>query len=126
MAITEKIRHIPAIVASWIRPNIKTFLITGQPKIWGLSLIIGVAVGIAAIAFREAIGLVQLLWLDTRTENVLTSARNVVLVLADYRADLRWPCFVGLLLTAAKRQTNRRRRRCHRGEGPCRPAARFP
>ncbi|WP_421857921.1 chloride channel protein [Oricola sp.] len=104
MAITEKIRHIPAIVASWIRPNIKTFLITGQPKIWGLSLIIGVAVGIAAIAFREAIGLVQLLWLDTRTENVLTSARN-----ASWYWLIIGPTFggllVGLLLTqlSAKR-----------------------
>ena len=77
MAITETIRRIPAIVASWIRPNVETFLSTGQPKIWGLSLVIGVAVGIAAILFREGIGLVQLLWLDTRTEEVLTSARNV-------------------------------------------------
>ncbi|QKV17249.1 chloride channel protein [Oricola thermophila] len=73
----ETFKRIPAIVASWIRPNVDTFLSTGQPKIWALSLIIGAGVGMAAILFREAIGLVQLLWLGTRTEEVLTAARNI-------------------------------------------------
>ena len=35
----------------------------------------GLLVGLAAIAFREAIGLVQLLWLGTRSEDMLFEAR---------------------------------------------------
>jgi CIC family chloride channel protein len=74
MAIMENVKRIPAVVVSWVRPNIELFLSTGQPKIWALSLIIGVAVGIAAIIFREAIGFFQLFWIGTRTEHVVTAA----------------------------------------------------
>ncbi|TCD15210.1 chloride channel protein [Oricola cellulosilytica] len=73
----ETLKRVPAIVASWVRPNIETFLSTGQPKIWALSLLIGAAVGIAAILFRESIGLFQMLWLGTRSEDVVTSIANL-------------------------------------------------
>jgi chloride channel protein, CIC family len=93
----ETLKRIPAILANWIRPNIETFLSTGQPKIWALSLLIGITVGVAAILFRESIGIVQSLWLGTRSEAVVTAAKNVAwywILLAPVGGGL----VVGLLL----------------------------
>ncbi|MEL6921852.1 MAG: chloride channel protein, partial [Pseudomonadota bacterium] len=60
-----------------VRPNWRNFMESGALKIWILSLFIGAIVGIAAIVFREAIGLVQYWWLRNTTENTLTAAQNV-------------------------------------------------
>ncbi|MEL6203572.1 MAG: chloride channel protein [Pseudomonadota bacterium] len=66
-----------AILLKWVRPNWRNFMDSGSLKIWMLSLIIGAVVGIAAIMFREGIGVVQYWWLRNNTENTLTAAQNV-------------------------------------------------
>ncbi len=66
--------RLPFIVKSWIEPHLSRFAGERQPLIWSLSLLIGAGVGIASILFRELIGLVQLPWLATRSEKVLTAA----------------------------------------------------
>jgi len=66
-----------AALVSWVRPNLRSFVGSGAPTIWLLSLIIGAAVAVAAIVFREAIGLAQLWWLGTDSERTLTAARNI-------------------------------------------------
>jgi len=56
--------------------------LTGRGKcrkffsVWLVALIVGGIVSIAAILFREAIGLVQWIWLSDRSENVVTAAQN--------------------------------------------------
>ena len=66
--------RIRQIVLAWIGPNLRAFLATRQPMIWMLALMVGVAVAAAAILFREAIGLVQLVWLGDRSEFVASAA----------------------------------------------------
>lgn len=50
---------------------------TKQPQAWLVALVIGLGVSMAAIAFRELIGLVQILWLGDSSENVASVARNL-------------------------------------------------
>ncbi|MEM1287812.1 MAG: chloride channel protein [Pseudomonadota bacterium] len=91
--VAKHVRVITASIVQWAKPNITYAVRTKQPIVWLLALLIGVGTAFGAIAFRETIGLVQLLWLDTRTENVVSAARilpwfTVVLV----------PAFGGLLI----------------------------
>ncbi|MEL6436196.1 MAG: chloride channel protein [Pseudomonadota bacterium] len=66
-----------SILLKWVRPNWRNFMESGALKIWVLSLLIGAVVGVAAIIFREAIGIFQYWWLGNRSENTLTAAMNV-------------------------------------------------
>lgn len=68
---TTGIRQIYMVVYRWVRPHVDAFLAMQQPKVWALSIIAGLAGGIAAIAFRTAIGLFQSLWLGTTSERFL-------------------------------------------------------
>ncbi|MEM1378390.1 MAG: chloride channel protein [Pseudomonadota bacterium] len=70
-------RTLIAILLKWVRPNWRNFMDSGSLKIWILSLMIGAIVGVAAIIFREAIGLIQYWWLRNTSENTLTAALNV-------------------------------------------------
>ncbi|MCZ4288138.1 chloride channel protein [Hoeflea alexandrii] len=67
---------MPGRVRSWVLPNIRAFIEHRQPAIWCLSLLIGLSVALASIAFRQLIGVVQLYWLGDATEQVLTAARQ--------------------------------------------------
>lgn len=71
------LKRLPTALINWIKPNLDTFKHSKALTIWILSLIIGAAVGVAAILFRELIGLVQLPWLGNRSEDTLTAAQNV-------------------------------------------------
>ncbi|MCO5058025.1 MAG: chloride channel protein [Rhizobiaceae bacterium] len=71
------VRRMPQVLASWVEPNIRQFFSSRQPLIWLVALGLGFAVAVAAIAFRELIGIVQIGWLGTRTEKVLTAAGNI-------------------------------------------------
>ena len=75
--IPEYVRSLPAQIRQWVSPNIHAFLNDHQPRLWVLSLGVGVASTIAAIIFRELIGLVQLPWLGDRKEHVVTAALQV-------------------------------------------------
>ena len=70
-----RFRKLPRTTRDWVAPNLRDFRTTRQPLIWVLAAATGLLVGLAAIAFREAIGLVQLLWLGTRSEDMLFEAR---------------------------------------------------
>lgn len=89
------LRHVPGglVVARWIRPNFTYFWTTRQPTLWIVGLVVGGIVGIATIAFRELLGLIQLAWLQEMSEFVATAARGqhwLVILLA--------PAFGGLLV----------------------------
>ncbi|WP_449301309.1 chloride channel protein [Pseudahrensia aquimaris] len=60
---------------------------------WLLAGAIGLLVSVAAIAFREVIGLVQLLWLGDRSENVASAAREI-----HWLWILLTPCIGGLFV----------------------------
>ncbi len=71
-------------IPAGIRLNFNEFMAQKRPLVWLLALCIGAIVSWAAILFREAIGLVQLVWLGTSSENVITAL-----------ADLPWYVIVG-------------------------------
>ncbi|WP_306117746.1 MULTISPECIES: chloride channel protein [unclassified Roseitalea] len=77
MRAADRLRFWTQLLVRWVRPNIRAFRESGTPKLWLLSLIIGAMVAIAAIIFREAIGLFQYWWLRDTSEQTLTAARNV-------------------------------------------------
>lgn len=54
--------------------NFNEFLVDRQPLTWLLGLVIGVAVGYIALAFRFLIGVFQLPWLGTMSERVASAA----------------------------------------------------
>lgn len=65
--------------------NFNEFLTDRQPLTWLLGLVIGVAVGYIALAFRFLIGVFQLPWLGTMSERVVSAAATThwwVIVLA--------------------------------------------
>ena len=73
----EPIRHLPQTVRAWVGPQWRTFTTSREPTVWVLALVIGIFVSFAAIAFREAIGAVQSLWLGTHAEAVVSASRGV-------------------------------------------------
>lgn len=67
-----------------VQQNFARFNADRQAVLWGLAVLIGLAVGLAAIGFRELIGWVQFFWIGSTTEFVVTAAMGqhpVVLVL---------------------------------------------
>jgi len=72
----EILKKLPSLIYQWIEPNMSGFNAERQLSVWFAALIIGSAVSIAAILFREAIGLVQWTWLFDRTEKVVSAAAN--------------------------------------------------
>ncbi len=74
--IPDVLRNLPTQIRLWIAPNIRNFLGDRQPRLWILSLFIGIAVTFAAIVFRELIGIIQIPWLKDSSEQVITAARN--------------------------------------------------
>lgn len=72
----EILKNLPSLIYKWIEPNLSSFNADRQLPVWFAALVIGSVVSIAAIIFREAIGLVQWTWLYDRTENVVTAAMD--------------------------------------------------
>ena len=58
-------------------PNVREFLTTRQFLVWIIAIFIGIGAAYLAIVFRKLIGLVQLPWLGTTTENVFTAASEI-------------------------------------------------
>lgn len=80
-----------------IRHNVGGFMADRQAFVWFLALLIGLGVAYAAIAFRLTIGLVQVLWLGTVSESVVSYALHTpwwVIMLAPALGGL----VVGLIL----------------------------
>ncbi|MGJ8571648.1 MAG: chloride channel protein [Hoeflea sp.] len=72
--LLDILRAMPGRIRSWVLPNIRAFIEHRQPVIWFVSLFIGLSVALAAIGFRQLIGIVQLYWLGDTTEQVLSVA----------------------------------------------------
>ncbi len=70
------LKTLPSLIYKWIEPNLTSFNADRQLYVWFAALIIGGAVSIMAIIFREAISLVQWTWLFERSENVVTAAKD--------------------------------------------------
>jgi CIC family chloride channel protein len=75
--IPDFISTLPQQIRQWVAPNTRSFLNDRQPRLWLVSLLVGIAVSGAAISFRELIGVVQLLWLGDNSERIISAARNV-------------------------------------------------
>ncbi|MEL6784422.1 MAG: chloride channel protein [Pseudomonadota bacterium] len=91
------VRTLPTIVAGWVAPNWQTFTNSREPHMWAISMVVGFAISIAVIVFRELIQLTQYLWLGTTAETMASSAANApwyVVILAPTLTGL----FVGWYL----------------------------
>ena len=78
-------------------PNLREFLGERQPLVWIVALVIGIGAAYFAILFRSLIGMVQLPWLGTTSENVFTAAKQLpwwIILMAPTLGGL----FVGLFL----------------------------
>ncbi len=75
--VPDFITSLPHQIRQWVAPNTRAFFGDRQPRLWVVSLLVGIGVSGAAILFRELIGVVQLLWLDSNSELVISAARNV-------------------------------------------------
>jgi len=62
------------LVHDRMMPNLREFLSGRQPLVWVVALVIGIGSAYFAIAFRFLIGLVQMPWLGTTSENVYSAA----------------------------------------------------
>ncbi|MDN2582430.1 chloride channel protein [Aquibium sp. ELW1220] len=60
----------------WLGANLRDFRAERQHVLWALALLVGFAAGVVAVLFRELIGLIQLLWIGSSSENTLTAARS--------------------------------------------------
>ncbi|TYC51704.1 chloride channel protein [Rhodobacterales bacterium] len=93
----EAVDALKVAIPASIRLNIREALHQKSHIVWLLALFIGSLVAWAAILFREGIGLVQLFWLGTATERVVSAAAQLpwyVILLAPTLGGL----LVGLLL----------------------------
>jgi len=75
--VPDFITALPDRIRQWVVPNIRAFLDEHQPRLWLISLLVGIGVAFAAIAFRELIGAVQWLWLNDNRERVISAVRDV-------------------------------------------------
>ncbi|GGB36838.1 chloride channel protein [Roseibium aquae] len=91
--ILKSFYRLPQIVLGWVTPNMRTFMGNQLPKVWILSIVIGLLVAIAAIAFRTAIGLFQWTWLGTASELVISATER-----QPWLIILCAPAFGGLLV----------------------------
>jgi len=73
----EILKQLPSLLYKWIEPNLSGFNSERQLAVWFIAMIIGIAVSLAAIVFRELIGIVQLYWLMDRSENVVSAAASI-------------------------------------------------
>lgn len=75
--LSDLLSRLLTILRSSVEPNVRYFLTNRQPLVWLLALCIGLTIGIAAILFRLAIGVVQIPWLGTHGENVASAAAAI-------------------------------------------------
>ena len=96
--LPDIIKQLPKLIYNWVTPNMELFDSSRQLRVWFASMVIGFAVSIVAIIFREFIGFVQLFWLQDRSENIITAARDtpwIVILIAPVIGG----AIVGWLLT---------------------------
>ena len=72
--IARSIEWLLHLVSDRMIPNLREFLRERQPLVWAIALAIGIGAAYFAIFFRTLIGLFQLPWLGTLSENVYSAA----------------------------------------------------
>ena len=91
-------RQIVGRAVAWVAPNIRASISRRDAFVWLIAIAVGLAAAGGAIAFRVAIGLVQLPWLYSTSEAVASIAHATpwwVILLAPATGGL----VVGLILT---------------------------
>ncbi|MEL6966225.1 MAG: chloride channel protein [Pseudomonadota bacterium] len=73
MMVWAWIRRSFSVARAWITPNVQSFRASREPAVWTLSLIIGLVVSIAAIAFRQLINVTQWFWFSAEAESLATA-----------------------------------------------------
>ncbi len=68
---------LKSIIVKWVEPNIAEFVSSRQVHVWLAVIIIGTGVSIAAILFRELIGLFQFVWLGKTGETISDTIREL-------------------------------------------------
>lgn len=86
--------------------SLRAFAARRLPLVWLLAIVIGGIVAMATILFREAIGLVQLAWLGTASEHVVSAAAGIPKIVV-FIAPIIGGLVVGILLQTiqAKQRT---------------------
>ena len=79
-------------------PQMRAFRAAQHPLVWALALAIGVVSAFAILAFREAIGYTQWLWLGNRHENVVATLASFKAPLLVVAAPTIGGLLVGLIL----------------------------
>ena len=69
-------QRIGAYAVGWVAPNIRASVDRRDIFVWVIAIAVGLAAAGGAIAFRVAIGLIQLPWLASTTEAVASIARD--------------------------------------------------
>ncbi|MEM9105027.1 MAG: chloride channel protein [Pseudomonadota bacterium] len=95
--LPDFLRNLPTVVRLWVTPNVRNFIDDRQPRLWVLAFLVGIAATIAAILFRELIGIVQYPWLQDTSERVISAARNTPWYLI-FCAPIVGGLVVGILL----------------------------
>lgn len=67
------IKRLPDIIYNWIAPNLRQHWASRQPLVWLIAFGSGIIVAIAAILFRELIGLLQYPWAGTISEKLVSA-----------------------------------------------------
>ncbi|MFC1458562.1 chloride channel protein [Microvirga arabica] len=70
-------RQLLSLLSDLIRPNLSAFLGEGHLRAWAMALVVGLVAACASIAFRLAINAVQLPWLGTMSERVVSATHGV-------------------------------------------------
>jgi chloride channel protein, CIC family len=65
------------LLSDLVRPNLSAFMGEGHLRTWAMALVVGSLAGCASVAFRLAINSVQLFWLSTMSERVVSAAHSV-------------------------------------------------
>lgn len=68
-------RGVVAHAAGWVAPNIRAAITRRDAAVWLIAVAVGLAAATGAIGFRVAIGLVQIPWLGSTSEQVASFAR---------------------------------------------------
>ena len=87
------VRQVTDLLNAQIGHNVRTFLGDRQPLVWLLALFLGITVAYLAVAFRWSIGQLQLVWLGTTSEKVISAA-----IAAPWWVILLAPAFGGAIV----------------------------
>lgn len=105
--IARSVEWLLHLVTDRMIPNLREFLGERQPLIWIIALVIGIGAAYFAIFFRSLIGMIQLPWLGTSSEEVFSAALKTpwwVILLAPAAGGLAVGLFLQYLMPGRRAQ----------------------